>query len=68
MLNRIRCKNCHNTLMIADIDEGVVEIKCTNKVCRLINRVECQSKVCIITTIGTAHNKAVDKLAMTTKM
>lgn len=68
MLQKFRCKNCHWTLMIASVDEGTIEIKCTNKMCRLINHIECEGGFCTVATIGVAHNKAVDKLAVYAKM
>lgn len=58
-LNRLRCKNCNTTLLFHKIDEGTFEIMCRNKRCKLINRVECESGVCLTRCIGIAVDKTI---------
>lgn len=40
MLNRIKCHSCKATLLFARLESGVIELRCRERHCRKVNRIQ----------------------------
>ena len=48
MLEKCQCIKCGKTLLFYEIEKGLVEVKCRNNKCGVVNSIFCEYGICKI--------------------